>query len=118
MQLWCGGLELNSKLQDSNWNIGLLVYYWCVENHANYGNRINNRFNPTAYLYYTRLWANAQRDGRPAEYRWHPVLNAANFGSRSLLECRAVTLHVGEHNTWRMHLAKFHYRAAAAENVI
>jgi len=20
MQLWCGGLELNSKLQDSNWN--------------------------------------------------------------------------------------------------
>jgi len=19
------------------------------------------------------MWANAQRDGRPAEYRWHPV---------------------------------------------
>jgi len=27
------------------------------------------------------MWANAQRDGRPAEYRWRP-----------LLECRAVTL--------------------------
>jgi len=23
------------------------------------------------------MWANAQRDGRPAEYRWRPVLNAA-----------------------------------------
>ena len=25
----------------------------------------------------TRMWANAQRDGRPAEYRWRPLLNAA-----------------------------------------
>jgi len=40
----------------------------------------------------TRMWANAQRDDRPAEYRWRPVLNAAKFGSRPLLECRAVTL--------------------------
>jgi len=39
----------------------------------------------------TRMWANAQRDGRPAEYRWHPLLNAAKFGWRPLLECRAVT---------------------------
>jgi len=23
------------------------------------------------------MWANAQRDGRPAEYRWRPVFNAA-----------------------------------------
>ena len=23
------------------------------------------------------LWANAKRDGRPAEYRWHPLFNAA-----------------------------------------
>ena len=22
------------------------------------------------------MWANAQRDGRPAEYRWHPLFNA------------------------------------------
>jgi len=26
------------------------------------------------------MWAIAQRDGRPAEYRWRPVLNAAKFG--------------------------------------
>jgi len=29
----------------------------------------------------TRMWANTQRDGRPAEYRWRPLLiNAAKFG--------------------------------------
>jgi len=38
------------------------------------------------------MWANAQRDGRPSEYRWHPLFNAAKFGSRPLVECRAVTL--------------------------
>jgi len=39
-----------------------------------------------------RMWANAQRDGRSAEYRWRPLLNAAKFGWRPLLECHAVTL--------------------------
>jgi len=38
------------------------------------------------------MLANAQRDGRPAEYRRHPLFNAAKFGWRPLLECRAVTL--------------------------
>jgi len=38
------------------------------------------------------MWANAQRDGRPAEYRWRPLFNAAKFDWRPLLECRAVTL--------------------------
>jgi len=38
------------------------------------------------------MWANAQRDGCPAEYRWHPLFNAAKSGWRPLLECRAVTL--------------------------
>jgi len=26
------------------------------------------------------MLANAQRDGRPAEYRWYPLFNAAKFG--------------------------------------
>ena len=26
-----------------------------------------------------RMWANVQRDGRPAEYRWRPLFNAAKF---------------------------------------
>ena len=43
-------------------------------------------------LIITRMWANAQRDGRPAKYRWFPLFNAAKFGWRPLLECRAVTL--------------------------
>ena len=38
------------------------------------------------------MWAGAQRDGRPAEYRWRPLFNAAKFGWRPVLECRAVTL--------------------------
>jgi len=28
----------------------------------------------------TRIRANAQRDGRPAEYRWRLLFNAAKFG--------------------------------------
>ena len=34
-------------------------------------------FNKTAE---TRMWANAQPDGRPAEHRWRPLFNAAKFG--------------------------------------
>jgi len=26
------------------------------------------------------MWANAQRDGRPAEHRWCPLFNDAKFG--------------------------------------
>ena len=26
------------------------------------------------------MWPNAQRDGRPAEYRWRRLFNAAKFG--------------------------------------
>jgi len=25
------------------------------------------------------MWANAQRDGRPVEYKWRPLFNAAKF---------------------------------------
>ena len=38
------------------------------------------------------MWANAQRDGLPAEYMSRPLFNAAKFGWRPLLECRAVAL--------------------------
>jgi len=40
----------------------------------------------------TRMWANAQRDGRPAKHRWYPLFNATKFSWRPLLDCRAVTL--------------------------
>jgi len=38
------------------------------------------------------MWANAQRDGRPAEYRWRPLFNSAKFCWRPILQCRAITL--------------------------
>jgi len=38
------------------------------------------------------MWADAQRDGCPAEYRWRPLFNATKYGWSPLLECRAVTL--------------------------
>jgi len=40
----------------------------------------------------TRMWANAKRDGRPAEYRGRPLFSAAKFGWLPLLGCRAVSL--------------------------
>ena len=48
------------------------------------------------------MWANAQRDGCPAEHRWHPLFNAAKFGWHSLLDCRAVTLPRRE-SRWNLH---------------
>jgi len=30
-------------------------------------------------LVQTKMWADAQRDGCPAEYRWHPLFNATKF---------------------------------------
>jgi len=35
------------------------------------------------------MWANAQRDGRPAKYRWRWLFNTAKFGRCPLLECHA-----------------------------
>ena len=40
----------------------------------------------------TRMWANAQRDGRPTEHRWRPLFNAAKFVLTPGTRCRAVTL--------------------------
>ena len=34
----------------------------------------------------TRMWANAQRDGRSAEHRRRPLFSAAKFGRRPLLD--------------------------------
>jgi len=51
----------------------------------------SHKMDPWTTVNYTRMWADAQRDGRPAEYRWRPLFNATKFGWRPLLECRAVT---------------------------
>jgi len=33
------------------------------------------------------MWANAQRDGRPAEYRWRPLLNAVWLTPTTRVPC-------------------------------
>ena len=38
------------------------------------------------FILNTRMWANAQPDGRPAEHRWRPLFNAAKFAWRPLLD--------------------------------
>jgi len=60
---------------------------WC-DLFSNYCNSfsIGHNFNEL------EMWANAQRDGRPAEHRWRPLFNAAKFGWCWLLDCRAVML--------------------------
>jgi len=40
----------------------------------------------SAFQYTLEMWANAQREGRPAEYRWRPLFNVAKFGWHSLLD--------------------------------
>jgi len=42
----------------------------------------------------TRMWADAQRDGRPAEYRWRPL---RKFGNS--ITC-AGNIGLGERKTW------------------
>jgi len=37
------------------------------------------------------MWANTQRDGRPAERRWRPLFNAAVWLTPTT-RCRAVTV--------------------------
>ena len=33
----------------------------------------------SAFIDSTRMWVNVQHDGRPVEYRWYPLFNAATF---------------------------------------
>ena len=46
------------------------------------------------------MWANAQRDGRPAEYRWRPLLNAGVWlAPTTQVPCSNVA-NIGERKTW------------------
>jgi len=43
---------------------------------------MHNLVKYTIQHFYAKLeiWANAQRDGHPAEYQWRPLFNATKFG--------------------------------------
>ena len=43
-----------------------------------YSHYMGQRVSRTICL--TRMWADTQRDGRPAEYRWRLLFNVAKFG--------------------------------------
>ena len=45
----------------------------------------NIRMTWTKKTILTRMWANVQRDGRPAEYRWRPLFNAAKLADARYL---------------------------------
>jgi len=41
---------------------------------------IRQQANSVHIILKLEMWANAQRDGGPAEYMWRPLFNTANFG--------------------------------------
>ena len=48
---------------------------------------------PKTSILRTRMWANAQRDGRPAEHRWRPPsVQRSKVWLTPTTRCRAVTL--------------------------
>jgi len=66
---WCLGCELVNAIQHSTGNAWITgLSYFILNVHHFLQNQI-----------LTRMWANAQRDGRPAGYRWRPLFNAAKF---------------------------------------
>ena len=48
----------------------------------------------------TRMWANAQRDGRPAEYRGRSLLNAAVWLTPTARVPCSNAANIGESKTW------------------
>jgi len=57
------------------------MWIWRMMEKISWAEKISNkqvlqRVNETR----TRMWANAQRDGRPSEHRWRPLFNATKFG--------------------------------------
>jgi len=63
--------EASSALVKSGQLCGSLTVESSIELVRSYKNTRNQQI---------RMWANAQRNGRPAEHRWRPLFNAAKFG--------------------------------------
>ena len=58
------------------------------------------------------MWANAQRDGRPAEYRWRHLFNAAKFRSVGNAVNRNNTKTIGKHREVVEQVAQLSQRTA------
>jgi len=46
------------------------------------------------------MWVSAQRDGRPAEYRWRPLLNTAVWLTPTTRVSCSNAANIGERKTW------------------
>jgi len=53
-----------------------------VTRHGNFRRAKTSHTSVETETWKTRMWANAQRDGRPAEHSWRPLFNAAKVGWR------------------------------------
>ena len=86
----CYTVELSSrfttKLQLKSHNVLITSSFWIsggqttmhiepLKRRCTFSNTQNGTFSWKHNV--TRMWANAQRDSRPAEYRWRPLFNAA-----------------------------------------
>ena len=63
---------------DSRYSVYLMLSHYIDRKVGHFENRC--AYFKLQMLIETRMWANAQRDGRPAEHRWRPLFNAAKFG--------------------------------------
>jgi len=77
---WVMGQELNGSL--GSWVTLSDPFPALIQGVNEQGIRPTRVPRPKAQPTQNRLemWANIQRDGRPAEYRWRPLFNAAKFG--------------------------------------
>jgi len=77
----CGRAVLETALYISQqWCFSQALNHWVLIN-------VNDRLLLLLIIQWTtRMWANAQTDGRPAKHRWRPLFNAAKFGWRPLLD--------------------------------
>jgi len=83
----CARNAIQQKLDKPNsWNFTHLSHHNLMQPTRNCRTASHRKKNKL------EMWANAQRDGHPAEYRWRPLFNAAKFGWRPQRYCRAVTL--------------------------
>ena len=63
--------------------LNLIIHKECQNSYYHLARRKTPSYQNILQL---EMWANAQPDGRPAEYRWRLLSNAAKFGWRPLLD--------------------------------
>ena len=64
-----------------SWDNNMYVCLLCIVfvSQSDYLHRKSNNYPQFIRALITRMWANAPRDGHPAEHRWRPLFNAAKF---------------------------------------